>query len=103
MRRTQFEIWADTFKPQKNTLDKNAGVDGCLFESFGAEFAHVKSVLESEPDRVWTLVESDSGKWYVSQGFHRVNRVGYLISELPYDEHNPLHVRRYASKDVLYV
>lgn len=103
MRRTEFELWLATFKPQKNPINPRANMDGCLLETYGAELAHVKAVLAAEPDRVWTIVEGDNGKWYVSQGYHYVNRVGYLISEVPYDETNVIHARRHGNKDTLYV
>ena len=30
---------------------------------------------------VWTVLEGDNNVWYVSKGFHIVNRIGYLITE----------------------
>lgn len=102
-RRTQYEIWEDTFGPVKNHLDKNAGMNGFMFETFGAELAHVQAVLKDTPEKVWTVVEGDSGKWYISQGFHRVNRVGYLVTDKPFNPEDPVHVKRFFSKDTFYI
>lgn len=72
--------WLETFKPVVNHLDKNAQLAGFLFESYGPELAHVKTAAD---DCIWTLVEGDSGKWYVVDEFHVVNRVGYLVATIP--------------------
>lgn len=100
-RRTQFEIWVDTFKPVKNTLDPHAA-DGITFETYGKELAKVEEALAANPETVWTLVDGDNGNLYVSQGYRRVNRQSYFITEVPYDPANPDHVKRYGSRDIVY-
>lgn len=35
---------------------------------------------------VWTIVEGDNGKLYLSPGYHFVNRLGYAICEIPFNE-----------------
>jgi hypothetical protein len=42
------------------------------------EWEEIKDVDER---RVWTVVDSDSDELYVLPGFHRVNRVHYLVTE----------------------
>lgn len=106
MRRSQLDLWFDTFKPIKNTLhpaDDERALDGCMFETFGPELAHVQAVAKERPDCVWTLIEaSDNDKMYIGSGLHFVNRIGYFVTEVPLDPANPLHVRRYIERDVLY-
>lgn len=47
------------------------------------------------PERVWTVIEGDNGKWYISAGFHVVNRTGYyVVCEVPHD---------FPQRDVLYL
>jgi hypothetical protein len=53
---------------------------GCLFETFGEEFAFIK---RQDPLKVWTLVDGDDGDMYLINGLHFVNRVGYLLSTIP--------------------
>src|ERR1700722_6530220 len=53
---------------------------GCLFETYGEEFALVRRY---DPRKVWTLVDGDDGDMYVISGLHYVNRVGYLLSRDP--------------------
>lgn len=50
---------------------------GCLFETYGEEFEFVR---RQAPARIWTITDGDNGDWYVVNGLHFVNRVGYLIS-----------------------
>jgi hypothetical protein len=57
-------------------------MDGYLFETYGKEFEFVKI---QNPSHVWTLVESDN-KLYVCSGFHHVNRLGYFVTQLPWEE-----------------
>lgn len=56
---------------------------GCLFETYGEEFEFVR---RQDPATVWTIVDGDDGDWYVVDGLHFVNRVGYLISREPIPE-----------------
>lgn len=62
-----------------NHLDPNATVEGHLFETFGPEREFVIKVWNTEPQRIVTIIHGDSGAWWVSSGFHFVNRVGYLV------------------------
>ena len=52
--------------------------------------AFVRSVYETDPRKVWSLVEGDDGNLYISSGYHIVNRLNYFIThnpcELEYEE-----------------
>ncbi len=56
---------------------------GCLFETYGEELAFVRS---QDPQTIWTFVDGDDGNQYVLSGYHFVNRIGYLISTIPFPE-----------------
>lgn len=86
-RRTQWELFLDRHKPQKNHLDSNASEDGYMYETFGAEMDFVRS---KDCHYVFTIVEGDSGAWYACSGFHRVNRIGYFVVEVPWKSENEL-------------
>lgn len=83
--RMRYETFERTFRPIKNTLDKHASLGGYGFETFGAELEQVLAVARTEPDRVWTVVEGENGKWYITNGYQLVNRVVYVITEAPCD------------------
>ncbi len=76
----------EIYKPQKNHLDSNAAFDGCMFETYGEELGHVLFILKN-PDTaktVWTIIDDNNGTMYYGAGFHYINRLGYLITEKPY-------------------
>lgn len=102
MGKSQYDIWATTFNPIPNPSGAEVMVDNCMLETFGAELEIAAKAAAETPDRVWTLVSADNGKMYITQGFRRVNREGYIITELAYDANNPAHVKRFGSKDVFY-
>ncbi|WP_437193648.1 hypothetical protein [Planctomicrobium sp. SH527] len=56
---------------------------GCLFETYGEELEFVRG---QDVRFVWTLIDGDYGDMYLVSGFHRVNRVGYLVSRTPVPE-----------------
>lgn len=76
------EAFYETYKPVKNPFNKDAPWDGSMLETYGRELEHVKKVLETAPDTVWTVLDCD-GPLVVGSGFHHVNRVGYIITEVP--------------------
>jgi len=77
---TDFEF-IEKFKPIKNHLDDNASENGCMFETYGAELDYVRSMVISDPERVWTVLDCD-GELIISSGYSFVNRFGYLITEV---------------------
>ena len=76
----------DEYKPVKNHINKNASFDGCMFETYGSELKHVYKIgKKTEWRNVWTIIDGDSGDLYTIAGFHFVNRIGYLITEDPWE------------------
>lgn len=73
------------FRPQANPMSSPSSMDGLMFETFGEEYEFVKRTFANDPLRVWTVLDpmTRSGAWYVVEGLHFVNRVGYLITEKP--------------------
>jgi hypothetical protein len=61
---------------RSNPYDPMAGLGGTLFGATGIEW---DTVSHSPPGTVWTLLESDA-IWWISPGFHVVNRIGYLLT-----------------------
>jgi len=79
--------WFNTYKPIPNHLDENAsfndGDQGYMFETYGDELEFVKA---QEPNRIWTYSDGDDGGTYISDGYHVVNRIGYFVTTVPYDD-----------------
>ena len=86
----EYEDWLEKFKPIKN-LYCDAPFDGLMFETYGKELDHVHRVLENNKQSVWTLVDTD-GHSYIIPGYHHVNRLGYFITEVTWDDSRELSV-----------
>jgi len=83
-----------SFPLRTNHLNPSAGWaygegGGCLFETFGEELAFVR---QQDSRVVWTLTDGDDGDQYVLSGFHVVNRIGYLITAIPFPEGTTIQV-----------
>lgn len=78
--------FVEQFKPIKNHFREND--ESYLFETYGEEVEFVKSV---EPNRIWTFADGDMCS-YVSSGWHYVNRLGYHITEIPFDENKDYQI-----------
>jgi len=77
----EYEDFIDQFKPIKNTIDKYAGFDGCMFETYSPEYDFVK---EQPTNTIWTLIDGDMETLEIVPGKHFVNRLGYFITEVPW-------------------
>lgn len=82
-------VWLDRYKPIPNI----SGQEGYIVDDVAYLFSRssdedmdfVKTVLDEDPRRVWTFVESDSdeAKAFIIPGFMLVNAEGYLVTEHP--------------------
>ncbi len=77
------EAFAVMFRPIANHLNPHASYDwgdgfGTLFETYGEELAFIRS---QQPNNVWTLL-SVGGCDCIVNGFHLVNRVGFILTEV---------------------
>jgi hypothetical protein len=74
--------WQERFKPIKNHFAKN-DPDLEMFETYGEEVEFV--ISKAEENKVWTWADGDYCS-FVSNGYHFVNRIGYYVCEVPYDD-----------------
>jgi hypothetical protein len=83
------DYFDEYYKPQVNHLVKNASFNGCMYETYGKELEYVRSVAHNPKTAksVWTILEADSKIFYCA-GYHFVNRLGYLITEKPFENEN---------------
>ena len=93
---TQIEItedeWIDKYKPMLSPVqgygfDFGDG-DTLLDMSEPSEF----DLVEQTPDnRIWTAVEND-GVITIVSGYHRVNRIGFIITQEAFNESDDISV-----------
>jgi hypothetical protein len=88
-----FEKWAEEFKPTTNHMDDNASYDGAMFETYGDELDHVRV---ADKFNIWTLISGDNGSTWIISGYHLVNRMGYFITEKPFEDDE---IEVYAGSD----
>lgn len=71
--------WETTYKPIKNHFRNDP--DETMFETYGEE---VEFVQNYDPKYVWTYLDGDMSS-LICAGYHYVNRLGYYISEVPWE------------------
>ncbi len=80
----EFEL---KYKPQVNHIvgAQNAAFNGWMYETYGPELEYILSLANNPATakRVWTIIDGE--RMCYAAGFHLVNRLGYLITEVPYD------------------
>jgi hypothetical protein len=75
-----WDEWAKKFRPIKNHLDSDP--DQLLFEIYGEEIEFVRNY---DPRYVWTNLQGDMSD-LICAGYHYVNRIGYYITEVPWED-----------------
>jgi len=74
--------WAEKFKPIKNHFHSDP--DEEMFETYGVEVEYVRNY---DPRYIWTNIQGDESDLLVA-GYHYVNRLGYYLSEVPWEDEN---------------
>jgi len=80
MANMHWDEFVERFRPEANFIANN-GSD--LFETYGPELAYVRAINGMNPGRVWTMVDGDDGQIVITSGYHFVNRIAYIITEVP--------------------
>jgi hypothetical protein len=76
-----WSAWEDKFKPINNHF-RPADHDEQMFETYGEE---VDFVANYDNKYVWTYLQGDMSDLIVA-GYHYVNRLGYYISSVPWED-----------------
>jgi hypothetical protein len=75
-----WQKWEDKFKPIHNHFSNDP--DQNMFETYGEE---VEFVTKADNKYVWTWIQGDMSDLIVA-GYHYVNRLGYYITEVPWED-----------------
>jgi hypothetical protein len=76
--------WEEKYKPMQNPRkDAEDGFDANMFDTHDEGDYEVLKGYDIK--RIWTLLEGEDGMVIIS-GYHRVNRLGYFITENPVEE-----------------
>jgi hypothetical protein len=71
------------FKPYRHPECQHSIWGGHGIESYGKDFEIVRRL---NPDYVWTVVDGEHGEQWITPGIHYVNRICYLVTEVPHAE-----------------
>ncbi|MDQ7011507.1 MAG: hypothetical protein Q9M29_06765 [Mariprofundaceae bacterium] len=75
------DAFYEFFRPYRHPLSNHDIWGGIGLETFGEDLELVKSL---PAEYLWTVVDGDGGQW-ILPGVHTVNRICYLITEIPHD------------------
>jgi len=75
----------DDYKPKQNPLNKNASFSGTLVETFEPEYDLVRKQFRKNKKCIWTIIDGEDGRVYTVAGMHVVNRIGYIITAVPWE------------------
>jgi len=76
--------WEEKYKPITNHLDDNASLGGVMFETYGEELEFVRAQTNKN---IWTYQDGDEGSLIITSGFRLIDRIGYVITEVPWEEY----------------
>lgn len=76
------DTFYEYFKPIRHPDAQYDIWGGHGLETFGKDFEIVR---RHNPSFLWTVVDDGSGDLWISAGFHYVNRICYLTTEIPHD------------------
>lgn len=75
-----FEEWKNTYQPCENHLKDDAILNGYLFET-EEENEYIRFIRD---ERIWTYINGDNKEKVIIQGYHKINAIGHLVTEIPY-------------------
>ena len=77
-----YDEFLEKYKPVNNHLRLDSPFDNKMFETHDSELSFVKSNIKN--GNVWTILENNDEMWVIPGMFY-VNRIGYFITEEPYE------------------
>ena len=77
--------WEKTYQPIQNPHSRDPGFWGKMFETFEPD---IDEVQKANPNRIWTMVDHNPNSVYLDliPGYHLFNRMGYFVTELPWED-----------------
>jgi hypothetical protein len=86
-----WEQFEKKYKPKKNKVTKRQEFNGWLYETYGDDLMQIQAYVDKYPFYVWTILDCD-GCTTIANGYHHVNRMGYIITRKPFDEADSITV-----------
>ena len=81
-RKSDFDIFLEKYNPLQHPTEEGF----YMYETYGEEYKMVqKHIKEKGNEYCWTVVDTD-GKLYLIPGWHWANRMGYILTTIPFKE-----------------
>lgn len=89
-----WDEWEEKYKPKLNHFhnDEDREVNGWMYETYGEEDEFIREYAQKHPNNVWTMMDCDDYDVCIGNGWHHVNRMGYFITELPFEDDDDIFV-----------
>lgn len=79
-----YDQWFEQYKPQLNHIMPSE--DNYIYETYSDELNYILKLKDTK--NIWTLIESDYNDQWIIPGIHIVNRMGYFVTENPWENEN---------------
>ena len=81
------------FKPVEN-LEQDQGT--YQFDAYDEkDSGFLQFMATNYPAHVWTRIDGDDGRLYTINGWHIVDRIDYLVTEVPWQKHHDYEILDY--------
>lgn len=86
-----YNEFVEQYRPIQNPFTKEGSYDNTMFETYGQEAEYV---LKQSNNNVWTNLSFDNEESWLVPGFHFVNRMFYIVTEIPWknEDENSIQV-----------
>jgi hypothetical protein len=82
-RRSDWDVFLNKYKPIEHYKENGF----YMYETYGKEYEIVQKHIKNYGENyIWTLIDGSSSKMYAIPGWHFINRLGYLLTTIPFKE-----------------
>jgi hypothetical protein len=92
-RRLEWDDFVTEFRPMIAPVNPGGELEGYLHATYGPDWEAVQVAGRHDPNTIWTVVDYNEENvanapygdymWDILPGFHIVNRLGFLVCEVP--------------------
>ncbi len=88
-----YDEFEEQFKPVENVHADQGVFQFDAYDENDSDLLQFISI--NYPFHVWTRIDGEDGYVYNINGWHIINRIDYIITEVPWVEHNDYEVMDY--------
>lgn len=81
----------DLYQPIPNHIFDHE--EAWFYETYGEEHEYILELVGRGTNTVWTYQDDDNGDPCLTSGYHVVNRIGYIVTSVPYKDDDDIYVK----------